>query len=68
MASMRRAIQAAISKGVPTFNAGDHAGCAAIYRACAEQLEEPGRDNAVLRRVLRPRELRAHRTHQLDAG
>ena len=39
---MRRAIQAAISKGVPTFNAGDHAGCAAIYRACAEQLVRSG--------------------------
>ena len=38
MAAMRRTIQLAISRGVPTFNAGDHMGCAMIYRACATEL------------------------------
>ena len=38
MAAMRRTIQLAISRGVPTFNTGDHMGCAMIYRACAAEL------------------------------
>jgi NADH dehydrogenase [ubiquinone] 1 alpha subcomplex assembly factor 1 len=38
MAAMRRTIQAAISRGVPAFNSGDHMGCAMIYRACAADL------------------------------
>ena len=42
MAAMRRTIQAAISRGVPTFNSGDHMGCAMIYRACATDLLASG--------------------------
>eukprot|EP01043_Picozoa_sp_COSAG02_P053110 COSAG02_NODE_5821_length_4014_cov_70.069476_1_plen_392_part_00 len=38
MAAMRRTIQAAISRGVPAFNSGDHMGCAMIYRECATDL------------------------------
>eukprot|EP01046_Picozoa_sp_COSAG06_P064450 COSAG06_NODE_15409_length_1072_cov_4.094553_2_plen_190_part_01 len=42
MAAMRRTIQAAIAKGVPAFNAGDHMGCAMIYRAAATELLRGG--------------------------
>ena len=33
-----RLIESAIKKGVPTFNHGDHAGCARIYMTCAQEL------------------------------
>lgn len=42
MAAMRRTIQAAISRGVPAFNSGDHMGCAMIYRSCATDLLASG--------------------------
>lgn len=34
------ALQAAISRGVPMWNSGDTAGCAALYRAVAERLQD----------------------------
>ncbi len=39
---VREAIHAAIDKGVPLFNAGDAAACAAIYHETALQLLQPG--------------------------
>ena len=42
-------IQAAIRKGVPLWNSGDYAGCAALYRAVAttHRAEHPALDSAV---------------------
>jgi len=35
---LRDAIERVILEGAPRYNAGDHVGCAALYRACAEDL------------------------------
>eukprot|EP01052_Picozoa_sp_SAG31_P046224 SAG31_NODE_8751_length_1394_cov_1.816988_2_plen_47_part_01 len=35
-ASVRRTVMAAVQKGVPLFNSGDHAGCAMVYAATAK--------------------------------
>lgn len=40
------AIDAAIRIGAPTYNAGDHAGCFAIYRATAERILGSGLESA----------------------
>lgn len=48
----RARIEAAITRGVPVFNSGDHAGCATIYLACIKELtKEPSLD-AGLRQTL----------------
>ncbi|HTJ84862.1 MAG TPA: serine/threonine-protein kinase [Polyangiaceae bacterium] len=35
---LRETIERVILEGAPRYNSGDHAGCAALYRACAEDL------------------------------
>lgn len=44
---------AAIDRGVPLFNAGDHGACAAIYRATLEELAQDMRLSPALRDQLR---------------
>ncbi len=46
-------IEAAIRRGVPVFNHGDHAQCADIYKACLEGLSEDDRVDAGLRKTLK---------------
>ena len=38
MGAKGRRIEAAVKKGVPVFNHGDHGKCADIYRECLEAL------------------------------
>lgn len=45
-------IEAAISRGVPVFNSGDHAGCAAIYLGCMKALAEDSSVAESLRRMI----------------
>jgi uncharacterized surface protein with fasciclin (FAS1) repeats len=45
-------IEAAVTRGVPVFNRGDHADCAAIYQECMKALVEDPSLDADLRRAL----------------
>jgi len=48
-------IEAAITRGVPVFNSGDHAACAAIYLNCMKAIAEDPSLDAGLRRTLKAR-------------
>jgi hypothetical protein len=45
-------IEAAISRGVPIFNHGDHAQCADIYKTCLETLANDEKVDAEVRKTL----------------
>ena len=45
-------IEAAIEKGVPVFNGGNHAGCAEIYEACLSALAQDEQMESSVRRAM----------------
>lgn len=45
-------IEAAIDRGVPAFNRGDHAGCAKIYQVCLEEIAADERVGAKIRKTM----------------
>ena len=45
-------IEAAIDRGVPAFNRGDHAGCAKIYQVCLETIAADKRVAAKVRKTM----------------
>jgi uncharacterized surface protein with fasciclin (FAS1) repeats len=48
----RSLIEEAIDRGVPVFNHGDHAKCAAIYKRCLQQLASSGHLDGTMRKSL----------------
>lgn len=56
-------IEAAIKKGVPVFNHGDHEGCARIYMTCAQALTKHGSLDCSTRNMLSQVVAKAKQTH-----
>ena len=61
--SPARLIESAIKKGVPTFNHGDHAGCAKIYMNCAQALTQHSGLDISTRNMLTKIVNKAKQTH-----